>query len=598
MPLTRKRFRSTTTRHADNVSRRTLAARVTQVPRFWRHVASAAGVTSIDDLFCRVGRAIYDAADAVPKNAEAARCRLRELRLVIHDAVDARFDELESKISAAEAVKAAALACELIAVDAALQRWRSDTAAVSHTIAVLSDAELETQQAALTSRLTDIEAQLQELPTAILEPPTVDVVADTPAMLSAIAAFGHVLAPRPVTAADLSFDGLPACSSVRPGDTLHLRVSLGTHHAAQSTDELAEALDRLEREIDIEAAVESSGVEPQPLTVTLSHDAALRSLLICLRVPAAASSGDCIVLSSVSVAGQPVTMSPLRLLINQGMRAPLQLAGLAFECCSPSISGDGLLFVPPVGRGTEVHVYDTEGSRLPGLPLAAIGLSHLTRWTACAHGDPHSLFLVDDSRAVAFDTSARAVRWSSDIAACGGIATLPAHGIAALASCEQSKLFFHRLSDGCRVGSVAVPKSSLRWFIAADAESGAVFGTCRSESGFAVHAWSCLSGGSRRLKSEGPVLAAGVEKFPRPVTVVPPAPGKKKSHLVVSATLSSELRVLSLPDRVLVHTHKLDGIQVNGLAADPWGGVLAVCDKASNALHVLAWPLPGMPPLA
>jgi len=55
--------------------------------------------------------------------------------------------------------------------------------------------------------------------------------------------------------------------------------------------------------------------------------------------------------------------------------------------------------------------------------------------------------------------------------------------------------------------------------------------------------------------------------------------------------------VLSLPGLALVHTHRLEGFAVVGLAADPWGTALAVCDDASNSTHVLAWPLPGMPQL-
>jgi hypothetical protein len=34
-----------------------------------------------------------------------------------------------------------------------------------------------------------------------------------------------------------------------------------------------------------------------------------------------------------------------------------------------------------------------------------------------------------------------------------------------------------------------------------------------------------------------------------------------------------------------------------GLAADPSGTALAVCDYESKAIHVLPWPLPDMPPL-
>jgi len=45
---------------------------------------------------------------------------------------------------------------------------------------------------------------------------------------------------------------------------------------------------------------------------------------------------------------------------------------------------------------------------------------------------------------------------------------------------------------------------------------------------------------------------------------------------------TSELRVLSLPGLALVHTHRLEGMQVCGLAADPCGTALAVCDLASQ----------------
>jgi hypothetical protein len=43
--------------------------------------------------------------------------------------------------------------------------------------------------------------------------------------------------------------------------------------------------------------------------------------------------------------------------------------------------------------------------------------------------------------------------------------------------------------------------------------------------------------------------------------------------------------------------HTLVGMQVMGLAADPSGTALAVCDGVSKAVHVLPWPLPGMPAL-
>jgi len=81
------------------------------------------------------------------------------------------------------------------------------------------------------------------------------------------------------------------------------------------------------------------------------------------------------------------------------------------------------------------------------------------------------------------------------------------------------------------------------------------------------------------------------------LAVMPAPPGKRTAHLIVGTHGTSELRVLSLPSLALVHTHTLEGMKLRGLAADPWGAVLAVCDGVSSSVHVMAWPLPGMPQL-
>ena len=99
------------------------------------------------------------------------------------------------------------------------------------------------------------------------------------------------------------------------------------------------------------------------------------------------------------------------------------------------------------------------------------------------------------------------------------------------------------------------------------------------------------------LVKEGRVEAAGGTDNFRPLTVMPPAPGLRTSYLIVGEHGTPTLHVLSLPDRRLVHTHTLEGMEVAGLAADPSGAALAVCDGASSAVHVLPWPLPGMPAL-
>ncbi len=83
----------------------------------------------------------------------------------------------------------------------------------------------------------------------------------------------------------------------------------------------------------------------------------------------------------------------------------------------------------------------------------------------------------------------------------------------------------------------------------------------------------------------------------RPLAMMPPASGLRTFYLIVGVCYSSTLHILSLPDRRLVHTHTLEGMVVRGLAADPSGTALAVCDYASKAVHVLPWPLPDMPAL-
>ena len=238
-----------------------------------------------------------------------------------------------------------------------------------------------------------------------------------------------------------------------------------------------------------------------------------------------------------------------------------------------------------------------------GFPVSDLGLSARTRWTAYVPGSIPSLLVADmkshSSRLVAVDPATRTVRWTSDAGSFAGIvdyvgiAAIPPLGVVAV--CNESFLSAHRVSDGSRVGSLEIP--GLTFFLTADTSSGTVYGSiCDDYRNKTVNAWSCASNGATvDITLIGPVAAAGTSSLPRPLAVVPPAPGKGVSHLVVGTSSSPELLVLSLPGLALVHTHRLEGMRVTGLAADPWGGALAVCDAASKSLYVLAWPLPGMP---
>lgn len=152
----------------------------------------------------------------------------------------------------------------------------------------------------------------------------------------------------------------------------------------------------------------------------------------------------------------------------------------------------------------------------------------------------------------------------------------------------------HRLLDGKRVGSIRVP--GLTYFLAADPSTGTIFGNTRTDRRAIAHfSWSLEAG----ILAGGTVTAEGVTKQHRaqPLAVVPPAPGKRVSHLVVGVVDEPTLFVLALPCLTLVHTHLMEGVRIATLAADPWGEALAVSNLTTSAIHILAWPLPGMPAL-
>ena len=230
------------------------------------------------------------------------------------------------------------------------------------------------------------------------------------------------------------------------------------------------------------------------------------------------------------------------LVVVAGMHAPLRLDATVYASASstPVITQNGTLYAPK-WASSDVLVFAADGTPLPSLSLAALGLSTHTRCAAFVDGldglkkATGTLLLADDnlslSKLVAVDVASRAVRWwASLVGYCCGIAVLPAQGVAIVSDLEPhlgslNLLAVHRLSDGTRIASANVSFVSF--------------------------------------------LVVGIRFFPT-------------------------LHVISLPDRRLVYTHELQGMQIVGLAADPSGTALAVCDSSSKAIHVLPWPLPGM----
>ena len=574
-----------------------LASRVDHTtPTWWHRVASAAGVTGADAFLVHLGRSIAVAQGSLADAAELARAQLQTTRSALHVAIDIRCDELSARIDSAEASKAASLERELVAVDAALERWRTESGAVREALSSLRDADLEAQHAALSSRVDALDAQLQALPTCLVEPPVVALLADARVLLLSIADMGHVVAPLPISASDVTLERMP--NSIRYGDSLRLRLILGPRHVAQSVEELELSLGMLAEATQVEATLECFGVEPNHLLPKFESDAAQRCLQLHFDAPLSLPVGSSVGILAVSVAGAPVMGLPLSIPARRGVSAPLLLIlPESYASAPPCISPDGRVYC--FGFGTGILVFDEDGSPLPGLPIKDLGLSPCIYNAAFVDtAVPTLLFLDTQSRLVALDPATRAIRWSFegdhhyDSDELENLAVFPSLGVVLIF--WRGSACVYRLSDGSRLGKVDFP--GLTIFMGSDPATGTVYGDIWTEDDGDVatffQSWSYDAIG---IVQHGPVLAAKAGRGGRPFAIMPPVPGKAVSHLIVGQNRNDEeLIVLALPSLTLVHTHVMKGLHVTGLAADPWGGALAVCDDWADAIHVLAWPLPGM----
>jgi len=148
-------------------------------------------VTGTDASLCRLGQCIASALQTLRRSAEAARVELCSIRATLHAAVDSRCDDLEAVLLKAQSAKVAALERELIAVDAALERWRSETRVVQDAVASLSDTRF-VGSACRSRRLVWMRWRRSCVPCRMrpVEPPHVGLSIDTPALLASIAGFG------------------------------------------------------------------------------------------------------------------------------------------------------------------------------------------------------------------------------------------------------------------------------------------------------------------------------------------------------------------------------------------------------------------------
>lgn len=326
-----------------------------------------------------------------------------------------------------------------------------------------------------------------------------------------------------------------------------------------------------------------------PLRVLLVPDLlGRRTVSAFVHIPASARASDLVVGSQITLAGSPLACAqPLSCRVFQGVATPQRHSDIGEPYWrAPSFSRWGVLYVPQM-QCDVLPRFGPDGAPLAPISLAASGGS--SSCVAAAVADDAGLLLIGeeipDGRLSALDLDSGELRWAApDFKECCGVAVLPDHGVAIASSYKQNSLHVHRLTDGVRVASQSVDYPMQ---VAADLATGTVY---VSTSCNTVSAYCWRDGALDRVDFVDPAL--GELRF---VAVVPAAgAGVISGHLVVGKRNSGNLLVFALPGGDLIHEHYLANIYVMGLAGDPGGAALAVCDARGRVVEVLSWPLPGM----
>jgi hypothetical protein len=578
-----------------------------------------------------LAQAIYARIADVHSRAALARSQLEQhradARSITADA-SALIDALAADVDAAEQLKVSALEKEAVDADNALELLLRSGSEAGRAVSCAEDAG--------PGQLGGHEKNPRRLPTAPIEPADIFISppdeASTAAGGGALNAGCVVHAPRGVRAADVTAAGL--ASRVGLGRPLCFSLQLSDAHPSHAAADLAVSLAALAAHVNVVAlllAVEGDGLPrsspasasfSQLLTMTARPDPAHRRVVVSLELPLARPVIDgsvklAVEIHSISVANERVAVDPSSTAFSRGSSGGGEGSGAGFTpLCIEVYSGivppfttaprtadssnttiavtaQGVLYVP-VDSQEEMTVWDPRGCALPPLAVSRFGFQHVRTVAFCDATD--TLFVTNTATLVAASAAADyAVLWSVPVRRCIGLTVLPAEGLV-IAGSYQGSIVAHRVSDGCVVGAAEGATDTV--FVAADTSCACIY--VSSQTRVAAYSWHGSSGGFGPREE---VDAAGDTHDNRPLAVMPAAPGKRNSYLVVGTSNRPELKILSLPDRRLFCTVNLqdalglDTVKVLGLAADPGGCALAMCDEEATAVRVVPWPLPGMPEL-
>jgi hypothetical protein len=329
-----------------------------------------------------------------------------------------------------------------------------------------------------------------------------------------------------------------------------------------------------------------------PLTPSYAVDVPGRCVTVTIPAPTSPGKEYSIIIAGVSVASVPLSCgAPVVIPLVKCIVAPLTVpAGAAYSTLA--VSATGTLYAPAIYHEM-VPIFDFNGKPQGELSVSDFGLTNSVR--AAAFDDAtDTLFLADyegqSKRVAAIDATKRKLRWAiSDVDNnILGMAALSQAGIIILAVSSGNNVQARRMSDGTRLGDIHV---SYPIHVAADPVTGEIL--VSTPDTVKSLRWTGSS-----FVDKG--IVSGISKATNQLllTVVPPAPGGRCSHLVVASFGATHVDIVSLPSHdVVAKAFKLpDGMTVVGFAADRSGTIIGICSHSATT-HILPWPLAWLPPL-
>lgn len=571
---------------------------------------------------------------ALPSTVGAAHAKIDELEMALVSAARSRCVALRAELDAAFREKESALDAELASADAVLS---------------LAEAAAGRRSGLDDARIHD-PAVMRQLHTAvskfsIIESGFLDVRADLTEAKNAILRVGRIHSVTGPSAKDVV-----VCAPVlrvRPGHVCRLQFTKSaTSRAEYERCAWVAALLRSARvDVQLQQADQPISAAPSksqqmlvdiPVRVVLepseSFDAVDAIVDIREYDDDSRIAGCNLVVRAATVAGHDVAipgdLPELRAAWVSGVRAPWAIARvLRGSLVAPAVTPGGGVLIPLSRHFRAVDFYsrphtteDRVSSKSLSYKCSAIAFVEM----CSGHGDAMLALLATTNRPYTYESRSAFFRALSSVSMTKldpqadsrnerdmwkvrfdgyvyGIAVMPSRGVCFVSVNQTGLIHGLRLKDGVALVDPVKAGASTVSQLAADSESGLLFASTISP--YAVHIFRWVTNDPHTsppvlaacLECLGPLHAVGLLTNWAVLAVMPPAPGAATSHLIVGTSGSSELRIIALPGLQRVCDVSLPaGIQVIGLAADPLGRALVVCDGASRSVQALRWPLDGM----